>query len=129
MNDKIGVERVQREIEALYARMQTRQQELGMDVLRAASEGDLRAFLDDYYERVSERAALNHDAAHSARLAIAMRAATTTMEDPSAAERWLREPNTPLGGQSPTTLLYSDEGLVRVLRTLMAIEYGFVAAR
>lgn len=124
MIDKIGVERVQREIEALYARMQTRQQELGMEALMVASEGDLRAFLDDYYGRTSGRAALNRDAAYTARHAIAMRAATTTMEDPSAAERWLREPSMPLGGQSPAALLYSDEGLVRVLRALIAIEHG-----
>lgn len=121
---KSGVERVQQEIEALCARMQTRRQELGMEALLVASEGDIRALLDDYYDSATGQDALNRDDAHKARLAIARRAGTATMEDSSAAERWLHEPSTPLGGQSPTTLLYSDEGLEEVLRALIAIEHG-----
>ncbi|MGQ0699368.1 MAG: MbcA/ParS/Xre antitoxin family protein [Panacagrimonas sp.] len=124
MIDKRGVKRVRQETEALYARMQTRQQELGMEALMVASEGDIRAILDDYYDSATGRAALNHDAAYKARLAIALRAATAAMEAPSAAELWLREPSTPLGGQAPTSLLDSDEGLVRVLVALIAIEHG-----
>lgn len=55
MIDKSGVERVRQEIEALCARMQTRQQELGMEALIMASEGDLRAILDDYHDSAAGR--------------------------------------------------------------------------
>lgn len=125
MINKRGVERVRQETEALYARMQTRQQELGMEALMVASEGDLRAILDDYYDSATGRTALNQDAACKARFAIALRAATAAMEAPSGAELCLREPSTPLGGQAQTALLDSDEGLVGVLRALIAIEHGF----
>lgn len=124
MIGKVWIERVEQEIEALIVRMQTRQHERAMEVLMVASEKGLRSILDEYHDSEFRHPDVRQDAAYEARLAIARQASITTMENRSAAESWLSEPSAPLGGQAPTALLYSDEGLVQVLRALVAIEHG-----
>lgn len=124
MIDKGGIDSVRQEIAALFGRMQTRQQEGALEALMAVSEEELRSLLMDIYHSESGPRDLRHDAAYEARLVIARRASIATMEDRSSADSWLNERSKALGGQAPTSLLYSDEGLVRVLRALIAIEHG-----